>query len=79
MSKLNGKKVLISGVFEKYSRKELTEIIINLGGQASSSVSKNLSFILAGDKMGPSKKEKAQSLGIPLIDEETFIDQYIED
>ena len=79
MSKLKDKKILISGVFEKYSRKELTQIIIDHGGQASSSVSKNLSFILAGEKMGPSKKEKAASLGIPLVDEETFINQYIND
>ena len=56
---LKGKAIVISGVFEKYSRKELKDIISKGGGKASSSISKNTSFILAGDKMGPSKKEKA--------------------
>lgn len=74
---LNGKSVLVSGVFESYSRKELKELIESQGGKFASSVSKNLSFILAGDKMGPSKKDKAEKLGISLVSEKEFIEQYV--
>ena len=74
---LNGKSIVISGVFEKYSRKELKDIISKGGGKASSSISKNTSFILAGDKMGPSKKEKAIELNIEMIGEEEFIKRYL--
>ncbi len=74
---LKGKTIVISGVFEKYSRKELKDIISKGGGKASSSISKNTSFILAGDKMGPSKKEKAIELNIEMIDEEEFIEKYL--
>ena len=74
---LNGKSIVISGVFEKYSRKELKTIIEKGGGKVSSSISKNTSFILAGDKMGPSKKEKAIKLNIEMIGEENFIKKYI--
>ena len=74
---LNGKSIVISGVFEKYSRKELKDIISKGGGKASSSISKNTSFILAGDKMGPSKKEKAIELNIEMIGEEEFITRFL--
>ena len=74
---LDGKAIVISGVFEKYSRKEFKAIIEEGGGKASSSISKNTSFILAGDKMGPSKKEKAIELNIEMIGEEEFIKKYI--
>lgn len=74
---LDGKSIVISGVFEKYSRKELKAIIENGGGKNASSISKNTSFILAGDKMGPSKKEKAIELNIEMIGEEEFIKKYI--
>jgi len=74
---LEGKAVLVSGVFENYSRKELKAIIENGGGKNASSISKNTSFILAGDKMGPSKKEKAIKLNIEMIGEEEFIKKYI--
>ena len=74
---LDGKSIVISGVFEKYSRKELKAIIEKGGGKASSAISKNTSFILAGDKMGPSKKEKAIELNIEMIGEEEFIKKYI--
>jgi len=74
---LQGKAIVISGVFEKYSRKKLKAIIVEGGGKASSSISKNTSFILAGDKMGPNKKLKAEELNIEMIGEEEFIKRYI--
>ncbi|MFL3001261.1 MAG: BRCT domain-containing protein [Cytophagales bacterium] len=74
---LQDKAIVISGVFEKYSRKELKAIIENGGGKNASSISKNTSFILAGDKMGPNKKLKAEELNIEMIGEEEFIKKYI--
>ena len=63
---------MVSGVFEKFSRNELKKSIEDNGGKVSSSISKKTDFIIAGDKMGPSKKQKAESLGIQLIDEITY-------
>ena len=74
---LQGKAIVISGVFEKYSRKEFEAIIDKGGGKPSSSISKNTSFILAGDKMGPNKKLKAEELNIEMIGEEEFIKKYM--
>jgi DNA ligase (NAD+) len=74
---LQGKAIVITGVFEKYSRKELKGIIQEGGGKASSSISKNTSFILAGDKMGPNKKLLAEELNIEMIGEEEFLKKYI--
>ena len=71
--KLTGKSIIISGVFEKYSRDELKKLIEINGGKISSSISKNTSFILAGSNMGPSKKQKAEALNIKIINEEEFI------
>lgn len=70
---LAGKSIVISGVFEHHSREEYKEMIELNGGKNVGSISKKTSFVLAGDNMGPSKLEKAQSLGIPVIDEETFL------
>lgn len=70
---LEGRNIVISGVFQKHSRDEYKEIIESLGGKNSSSISGSTSFILAGDNMGPSKKEKADQLGIPLINETDFL------
>ena len=70
---LAGKIIVISGVFEKYSRDEYKELIENNGGRNSSSVSGSTSFILAGENMGQSKKEKAAELGVPLINESEFL------
>ena len=74
---LKGKAIVITGVFEKYSRKELKAIIEEGGGKASSSISKNTSFILAGDKMGPNKKLQAEELNIEMIGEEEFLKKYM--
>ena len=66
---LDGKTIVISGLFQKHSRDEYKEIIEKNGGKNSTSVSGNTSFILAGENMGQSKKEKAEELGVPLISE----------
>jgi DNA ligase (NAD+) len=67
------KSVVISGVFAHHSRDEYKEIIERLGGKNSASISGNTSFILAGDNMGPAKKDKAAGLGIPLMSEDEFL------
>ena len=71
--RLKDKTILISGVFRKHTREEYKEIIEKNGGLNSSSLSGNTSFILAGENMGPSKKEKAIKLGIPLVSENEFL------
>ena len=71
-NKLEGKKIVISGVFENYSRDELINMIEINGGEIKSSVSPNTSFIIGGDKIGVSKKSKAQDLNIPIITEKDF-------
>ena len=71
--KLKGKSIVISGVFEKHSRDEYKEMIERNGGKNVGSVSKATSFILAGANMGPSKLEKAQKLGLPLVSEDEFL------
>jgi DNA ligase (NAD+) len=70
---LSGKTVVISGVFKKHSRDEYKEMIERNGGKNSTSVSGSTSFILAGDNMGQSKKEKADELGVPMISELEFL------
>jgi DNA ligase (NAD+) len=70
---LNGKSIVISGVFKLHSRDEYKDLIEINGGKNSSSISGNTSFILAGDNMGPSKKEKAEELGIQMLSEEEFL------
>ena len=64
---------MISGVFQKYTRDEYKEMIEKNGGKNSTSVSGNTSFILAGENMGQSKKEKADELKIPLKTESDFL------
>ncbi len=71
--KLAGKSIVISGVFAKHSRDEYKQLIEQNGGKNVGSISKKTSFILAGENMGPSKLQKAESLGIPIIDEDTFL------
>jgi DNA ligase (NAD+) len=72
--KLAGKVFVVSGVFHQMSRNELKKAIEDNGGKVSSSISKKTNFIVAGDNMGPSKLEKAESLEIPIITEQNFID-----
>ena len=71
--KLSGKTIVISGIFSKHSREEYKEMIEKHGGKNASSVTNNTSFILAGENMGQSKKEKAEELGIPIITEDEFL------
>ena len=63
---------VVSGVFESVSRNELKKLIEDNGGKVSSSISAKTNYIVAGDKMGPSKKTKAEILNIPIISEEEF-------
>ena len=69
---LNGKTFVISGVFSGYSRDELKKLIKQHGGTIISSISSKLDYLLAGDKMGPAKLVKAQSLGTNIISEMEF-------
>lgn len=75
---LAGKTFVISGVFEHHSREELKSIIEQHGGKNSGSISARTNFILAGDNMGPSKYEKAQKLGVPIITEVDFMEMLSE-
>jgi DNA ligase (NAD+) len=70
---LKDKTFLISGVFEKFSREELKEKIEKNGGKMVSSISAKLNYLVAGENMGPSKLQKAQSLKIPIITDEELI------
>ena len=69
---LTGQSIVITGTLEKFNRTEIERIIKSHGGKTSSSVSKNTSFILIGTKPG-SKLDKANKLGIEVIDEEKFL------
>ena len=72
--KLAGQSIVISGVFTHHSRDEYKLIIEQNGGKNVGSISGKTSFILAGDNMGPSKLEKAQKLGIKIMNEDEFLD-----
>jgi DNA ligase (NAD+) len=69
---LGNKSFVISGVFEKYERDDLQDIILKNGGRVLSGVSGKLDYLLAGDNMGPSKREKAEKLGVKIISENDF-------
>lgn len=71
-NKLSTLTFVISGVFTQYSRDELKSVIKINGGKVVSSISKNLSYLVAGDNMGPAKKDKAEKLGVRIISEEDF-------
>lgn len=70
---LEGKTFVVSGVFSKFSRDEIKAAVEQHGGKNVGSISKKTDYLLAGDKMGPSKLQKAEDLGIPIISEEDFI------
>ena len=69
---LAGKSFVVSGVFANYSRDGIKETIEAYGGKNVGSISGKTDYVLAGDKMGPEKRKKAESLGIPIITEEEF-------
>ena len=66
---------MVSGVFQIHDRAGIKKLIELNGGKISSSISKKTSFIVAGDKMGPSKKEKAEKLGVEIISEQELLDK----
>ena len=70
---LEGKSIVVSGVFAKHSRDEYKAMIEAHGGKNVGSVSKKTSFILAGENMGPEKRKKAESLGVEILTEEEFL------
>ena len=70
---LNGKTFVVSGVFQILSRNELKKSIEDHGGKVTGSISKKTSYVIVGENMGPSKKEKAENLGIPMISEVDYL------
>lgn len=70
---LEGKTLVVSGVFEKFSRDELKKAIEDNGGKVGSSISSKTSYVVAGANMGPSKLQKAEDLKIPILSEDDFI------
>ncbi|HEX9826909.1 MAG TPA: NAD-dependent DNA ligase LigA [Flavobacteriaceae bacterium] len=71
--KLKGQTFVVSGVFETVSRDELKKLIEDNGGKVSSSISSKTNYVIAGENMGPSKRDKATSLGISIISELDFL------
>ncbi|MBU3027093.1 NAD-dependent DNA ligase LigA [Zobellia galactanivorans] len=71
--KLKGLTIVVSGVFETVSRDELKKIIEANGGKVGSSISSKTAYLVAGDKMGPSKRTKAESLNVPIVTEGEFL------
>ena len=72
-NKLEGLSIVISGTFEKYSRDEYKGMIEQNGGKNSGSISGKTDYILAGDNMGPAKLDKANKLGVKIINEDDFL------
>lgn len=70
---LKGKTFVVSGVFKNFSRDGIKEDIEMYGGKVSGSISSKTSFVLAGDDMGPSKRKKAEELGVIIISEEEYV------
>lgn len=72
--KLKGQTFVVSGVFETVSRTELKKLIEDNGGKVSSSISSKTNYLVAGDKMGPSKRTKAENLNITILTEVAFLE-----
>lgn len=70
--RLGGKTFVVSGVFSLFSRDELKKLIEQNGGKNTSSISQKTDYLVAGENMGPAKKEKAEKLGVNIIDENEF-------
>ena len=68
-SEFNGKKVVISGVFSRFSREELKELLENNGAILQGSISSKTDFVVAGENMGPAKLAKASELGVSILSE----------
>jgi DNA ligase (NAD+) len=71
--KLSGKTLVVSGVFEKFSRDDLKKAIEDNGGKVGSSISSKTDYVVAGDNMGPAKLDKANKLNIPILSEDDFV------
>ena len=71
---LSGMSIVVSGVFSTMSRDEIKQLIEDLGGKNVSSISSKTTFVVAGDKMGPEKRKKAESLGIEIKSEAEFLE-----
>lgn len=72
-NKLNGAKIVVSGVFENFSRDGIKKSVKDNGGKLVSSISSQTDFLVAGDKMGPAKLKKAEDLGVRIISEEEYL------
>src|SRR5690606_2184599 len=72
--RFKGQTFVVSGVFARMGREELKKTIEDQGGKVASSISSKTSYVVAGDHMGPSKKIKAESLGVPIISEDEFLE-----
>ncbi|MGB1114088.1 MAG: NAD-dependent DNA ligase LigA [Flavobacteriaceae bacterium] len=72
-SQFSGKRFVVSGVFESFSREDLKKEIEDLGGIIASSISSKTDYLVAGEGIGPSKKAKAEQLGIPLLNEQEYM------
>ena len=72
--KLKGQIFVVSGVFEKVNRNDLKKMIEDNGGKVGSSVSSKTTYLVAGDKMGPSKRTKAEKLEVKIISEDDFLE-----
>ena len=70
---LSGMTVVVSGIFENFSRDEIKADIEKHGGKVSGSISSKTTYLLAGDKMGPEKRKKAEKLGVKIIDETQYL------
>ncbi|MEJ7658922.1 MAG: BRCT domain-containing protein [Hymenobacter sp.] len=71
--RLAGLTFVLSGVFENYSREQLQTLIQQHGGKITGSISKKLSYLVAGDNMGPAKREKALGFKVPIISENELL------
>jgi len=69
---LEGKSLVVSGVFEHYGRDEIKEVIKQYGGKVVSAISGKVDILVAGENMGPAKRDKAEKLGVKIIDENEF-------
>ena len=72
--KLTGMTIVVSGVFEHFTRDEIKADIEKHGGKVSGSISSKTTYLLAGDKMGPEKQKKAEKLGVKVISEAEYLD-----
>jgi len=73
---LSGDRIVVSGVFESISRNDLKALIEANGGKVVSSISTKTSYLVAGENMGPSKRQKAEQLGVPILTEQEFLEKF---